>query len=85
MQNELNLRVLRLMFGEAQRSLPPSRDKMASLLGVSRDAIDRALFGLERAGLADAERARLTMMGLGFAAATRRPRSRAARDVVLAA
>jgi Mn-dependent DtxR family transcriptional regulator len=84
MQNKFEFTVLRAMFDEAKCALPPNPDRLAELLGVSRETVDGALRALDRAGLADAGRARLTMVGLAFAAAMR-PAPRLARDVVLAA
>jgi Mn-dependent DtxR family transcriptional regulator len=71
MQNPLSLSLFHLMFDEARRSQPPSRDRLGLLLGVSLESIDAALVSLERRGLVDARRARLTMSGLAIAAATR--------------
>jgi hypothetical protein len=71
MQTTFALRVFHLMFDEARRSLPPSRERLALLLRAPREVVDMALLRLERAGLADAGRARLTLPGLAVAAATR--------------
>ena len=72
MQKPFALRLFRLMFEEAHRARPPSRDRLGALLLAPPSAVDAALESLERAGLVNAERARLTMTGLAVAAATRR-------------
>lgn len=76
MQKSFSLRVFRLMFDDAQQSFPPSRERLALLLNAPREAVDGALFILERAGLADAKTARLTFSGLAVAAAARASTSR---------
>jgi hypothetical protein len=81
MQKAFALHVFGLMFDEAQRSFPPSRERLALLLNAPREAVDAALFILERAGLANAKTARLTFSGLAVAAATRASTSRASAPV----
>lgn len=71
MQNSFSLGVLHLMYDEARKSLPPSRARIAKLLGASVGDVDEALEVLDRAGLVDARRARLTFPGLAVAAASR--------------
>ena len=68
--------VLRLMFVEARKSAPPSRKRLAALLGASQTSIDQALAELEQRGFADARRGRLTLVGLAVAAATQSAESR---------
>jgi Mn-dependent DtxR family transcriptional regulator len=71
MQNSFSLSVLHLMYDEARKTLPPSRGRIAKLLGASVGDVDEALAVLERAGLVDARRATLTFPGLAVAAASR--------------
>jgi hypothetical protein len=71
MQNATALSLFHLMFDEARRTQPPSRERLSLLLGVSLETIQMALVSLEGAGLVDASRARLTMTGLAVAAAAR--------------
>jgi DNA-binding FadR family transcriptional regulator len=59
------------MFQEAHASRPPSLLRLAMLLGVPRDDVQDALDVLEKQGLVDARRARLTFIGLAVAASTR--------------
>ncbi|HEX7668217.1 MAG TPA: hypothetical protein VF395_01470 [Polyangiaceae bacterium] len=89
MQNPTALSLFHLMFDEARRTRPPSRERLSLLLGVSLETIQTALVSLQGAGLVDATRARLTMAGLAIAAAvhpavSRRP-GRSAKRVALAA
>ena len=71
MQTPTALSLFHLMFDEARRTQPPSRDRLSLLLGVSLETLQTALMSLETAGLVDASRARLTMTGLAVAAAAR--------------
>jgi DNA-binding transcriptional regulator YhcF (GntR family) len=71
MQKNLKLSVLGLMLEETKRALPPSRERLAILLGLSLETVDDALVELEREGIVDARRARFTMIGLAFASAMR--------------
>jgi DNA-binding transcriptional regulator YhcF (GntR family) len=77
MQKNLKLSVLGLMLEETKRSVPPSRERLAILLGVSLETVATALVELEKEGLVDASRARFTMIGLVFASAMRPAASRA--------
>jgi hypothetical protein len=89
MQNATALSLFHLMFDEARRTQPPSRERLSLLLGVSLETIQMALLSLQGAGLVDASRARLTMVGLAIAAAARpavaRRQGRAAKRIALAA
>jgi hypothetical protein len=78
MQTPTALSLFHLMFDEARRSQPPSRERLCLLLGLSVESLESALVSLERVGLVDASRARLTMHGLTIAAATRPVSERAA-------
>lgn len=71
MQNSVLARVLVTMLDQAQLSRPPGRTRLASLLGFGLEEVDRALALLERQGLADAARVRLTFAGLTVAASAR--------------
>ncbi|NUP04919.1 MAG: hypothetical protein HOW73_02540 [Polyangiaceae bacterium] len=67
--------VLHALFTLAQNDQHATVLRVAKFTGLSRDEVDAALAALDRAGLADRERVRLTMQGLGaamFAGAPRR-------------
>jgi len=70
MQNTFALAVLHAMYTHARASRPPALARLCTLLGASRIDVVRALASLDRQGLADARRARLTLHGLAVAAAT---------------
>jgi Mn-dependent DtxR family transcriptional regulator len=61
--------VLLALFDLARGDRPATADRVARAAGVSPDAARAALRTLERAGLADAMRVRLTFAGLAVAAA----------------
>jgi DNA-binding transcriptional MocR family regulator len=85
MQNTFALRLLRALFVEARRSRPPGKGRLALLLRASIDDVEAALVQLERRGLVDARRARLTFAGLAVASGTGRRRSAAHPNRALAA
>jgi Mn-dependent DtxR family transcriptional regulator len=61
------VRVLRLLYLLAREDVPADRAIVAQQLGLGDDDVETALADLERAGLADATRARLTLEGLTLA------------------
>jgi Mn-dependent DtxR family transcriptional regulator len=71
MQNSLLARLLVTMLDQAQLSRPPGRTRLAALLGWDLSEIDRALSDLDRQGLVDAARVRLTFPGLTVASSAR--------------
>ena len=72
MQNKVAIHALRLMFEEAKHTVPPSRERLQTLLRIDRTTLERALLDLERAGLVNARCARLTLPGLAVAASMAR-------------
>lgn len=66
----IELRVLHAIFHLSQASAAIDAGTLARQLGVSPTAAATACVHLERAGLVDATRARLTMLGLAKACAT---------------
>jgi predicted ArsR family transcriptional regulator len=64
-------RVLLALFDLARGDRPATVDRLAARLALSADAVRAGLAALERAGLADAMRVRLTLPGLAWAAAAR--------------
>jgi hypothetical protein len=71
MQNTLLVQVLVTMLDQAQLVRPPGRTRLAKLLGRDLCEIDSALSQLDREGLVDAARVRLTFPGLTVAASAR--------------
>ena len=55
MQKPTALSLFHLMFDEARRTQPPSRERLSLLLGVSLETIQTALVSLEGAGTAQPE------------------------------
>lgn len=55
------------LFDLARANVPASVERLGGRLGASDDRIRRALARLERDGLADAERVRLSLLGLAIA------------------
>ena len=69
MTNDLMLATVRCLFDMAREDRPAELGRLASRLALSCRQTDAILHELERAGLADAERVRLTMPGLAVAVA----------------
>jgi hypothetical protein len=71
MQKTFALRVLITMFEEAQAGRPPGGTRLAALLEADVVDVEAALARLDRDGLVDAARVRLTFSGLAVAVAAR--------------
>ncbi|MGD8859313.1 MAG: hypothetical protein PVI30_04825 [Myxococcales bacterium] len=69
-QSEIQQRILHALFQLCRDNQPVSAASLAELAGTTATAAGRALVAMERAGLVDASRARLTMLGLARAVAT---------------
>lgn len=69
--NRIQLATLQLLYKLAREDRPADLSLLAAELGQTCASLDRVLGELDRAGLADAERVRLTMAGLAFAASSR--------------
>lgn len=69
--NRIQLATLQLLYKMAREDRPADLGALAAELGQTCVAMDRVLGELEKAGLADAERVRLTMSGLALAASSR--------------
>ena len=69
--NRLQLATLQLLYKLAREDRPADLAVVAAQLGQTCSTIDRVLVELEAAGLADADRVRLTMQGLVLAASSR--------------
>jgi DNA-binding MarR family transcriptional regulator len=68
MNSQLTLASLVLaVFDLVRLGLPADPDRLAGRLGIEISRVERALAELERRGLADAGRARLTLAGLALA------------------
>lgn len=65
-----NLPILHALFHLSRENLPIDASSVGAAAGVSATRAGAALCALERAGLVDASRARLTMLGLARAMAT---------------
>ena len=65
--------VLQYLYTLAQRTEPASIGQIACDLGLSRAVVARILLTLDRAGLVDCARVRLTLPGLALAVSTRTP------------
>ncbi len=83
MNDDIAIQVLATMYDQQQRDQRPDAGSIARDLGVRATRVAEAILHLERRGLVDAGRARLTMTGLAAAAALslharRAPLSRAA-------
>ena len=63
--------VLRHLFNLAQDTEMASVGRIAADLGLQRHAVAQALLSLDRAGLVDCARVRLTLAGLAVAVGTR--------------
>ena len=63
--------VLHYLYTLAQRTEPASVGRIASDLGLKRAVVARILLTLDRAGLVDCARVRLTLAGLALAVSTR--------------
>jgi Mn-dependent DtxR family transcriptional regulator len=63
--------VLFHMYTLAQQTEPASVGRLAGDLGLGRHAVAQALLALDRAGLVDCARVRLTLTGLAFAVSAR--------------
>jgi hypothetical protein len=66
----IDLRVLHSLFHLSRANRPTDASALAEAAGVSATRAGAALCTLERLGLVDATRARLTMLGLARATAT---------------
>jgi hypothetical protein len=69
MTDPIDNRVLYALFCLSRATLPIDTTAIAEAAGLSTMAAGQALLRLEKAGLVDASRARLTMLGLAKAAA----------------
>ncbi|MBI4954491.1 MAG: hypothetical protein HY908_20875 [Myxococcales bacterium] len=69
--NRIQLATLQLLYKLAREDRPADLSLLAAELGQTCVVLDRVLGELEKAGLADAERVRLTMAGLAVAASSR--------------
>lgn len=79
--SHLQQRLLSTLLGLARGDVRASKARLAAELGVSDEDVARELVFLERRGLVDAKRVRLTFLGLASAAAAvseRAPRLRVA-------
>lgn len=70
-REQMILATLIALFDLAQGDDPARADNLAGRIGATPTAVAEALLHLERRGLVDAGRARLTMRGLAAAAALR--------------
>ncbi|MEM6788859.1 MAG: helix-turn-helix domain-containing protein [Myxococcota bacterium] len=70
MLNATKRRALRILFDFARDDQPADLALVAAALGATCAATDRLLEELARAGFVDADRVRLTMMGLTVAVST---------------
>lgn len=61
-------RILYALFALSRDTLPIDAERLGAAVGVGPTRAAEALVNLERAGLVDASRARLTMLGLARAA-----------------
>lgn len=64
------MQALHVLYRLARRDRPAELATLAAALGLRCAEADRLLTELERAGLVDADRVRLTMAGLAVAVAT---------------
>ena len=78
MINRAQQAVLRVLFTMASEGCPADRFLLAAELGLSDREVDVVLEQLDRAGLVDARRVRLTMIGLAVAVNLPRARDRLA-------
>lgn len=67
MQLSPSLAVLQLIFVMSAETLPITRSVLANRLGLTGSALQEHLLVLERRGLIDARRLRLTLPGLALA------------------
>jgi Mn-dependent DtxR family transcriptional regulator len=70
--------VLQHLFTLAEDTRPASIGQISTDLGLNRQVVSHVLRQLDRAGLADCARIRLTLSGLAVAVATRRSSTLAA-------
>ena len=70
---QTSLRVLIAIFSRYSKSLSVSRGELARSLDLAPRELEGAFAKLERAGLLDAARLRLTLSGLAVAVACRAP------------
>lgn len=68
MQLALTFVVLQAIFSMSSEGLPISRTTLARRLGLKAPVLHRHLAALERSGLIDGQRLRLTLPGLAVAA-----------------
>jgi Mn-dependent DtxR family transcriptional regulator len=76
MKNELFASVLHHLYQLASADSAATVIRLARATGASREEVEAALDALDRAGLVDRERVRLTMAGLTIALGVSRPRAR---------
>lgn len=69
MDHAIDNRILHALFCMSRENLPIDATRLGRAVGQSPSATAAALLRLERAGLVDASRARLTMLGLARAVA----------------
>lgn len=84
MDNDLRILALFALFDLAREDRPAHIGNVAARLGVERRDLARALKQLERKGLCDAARCRLTMSGLLAATTLRNASAHASRGRVAA-
>jgi Mn-dependent DtxR family transcriptional regulator len=77
MASTLSIQVLETIHEQQLRDRAPDAGSIAKALGARPTQVGEALLVLERRGLVDAARVRLTMVGLAVAAACLTNRSRA--------
>lgn len=70
---QISTRVLTALFSRYSKSSSVSRAELERSLDLAPDELEGALAALERAGLLDAARLRLTLSGLAVAVACRAP------------
>jgi Mn-dependent DtxR family transcriptional regulator len=78
MLNPTHRATLRLMYTLAAEDRHANLALIAAELQLSCVEVDRVLVELDRAGLVDADRVRLTLAGLAFAVSARAPSARRA-------